>query len=152
FTCGPRLQEGEACAVQFDPLTGLQSDDCDGARGLHCDLGTVVCRRYPQAGEPCAFTVPQCDPDPALALSCVPFGNACKTPGNEGDPCGGPAIPPCRADLACRPTQSDGIGTCGTPPTSGETCSDKCASPAVCVGGVCTPPGAAAIGAPCATA
>src|SRR5262249_61837434 len=103
-------------------------------------------------GEPCAFTFPQGDPDPALALSCVPFGNACKTPGNEGDPCGGPAIPPCRADLACRPTQSDGIGTCGTPPTSGETCSDKCASPAVCVGGVCTPPGAAAIGAPCATA
>ncbi|HEY7376643.1 MAG TPA: hypothetical protein VIF57_31075 [Polyangia bacterium] len=150
FVCGPRLTEGEACALQFDPLTGQASDACDGARHLYCDTGALVCRPYPQAGEPCAAPFfPQCDPDPALALSCIPFGNTCKKPGDEGDPCGGPAIPPCRADLACRSTQSDGIGTCGIPPATGERCSDRCASPAVCVGGICTLPGAAPLGAAC---
>ena len=64
-----------------------------------------------------------CDPDPALALWCDDtFWAVCKPLGNEGDACGAPAIPPCRADLACHPQQSDGIGVCGSLPLLGEAC------------------------------
>jgi hypothetical protein len=150
FQCGPRNGEGEPCVPQFDPISGLQSDGCDASKGLFCDPSFLVCRRYPRDGEPCSqVKFPQCDPDPALALSCVSFTGICKAPGNEGDVCGGSAIPPCRADLACHPTQSDGIGTCGPLPSAGERCVDRCATPAVCVGSTCTLPGSAPTGAPC---
>lgn len=152
FVCGPPGQEGDPCTAQVDPFTGATvGDDCDPAQRLFCDLFlTGVCRRYPQDGQPCnPIGSVQCDPDPALALSCNPVSGACKKPGNEGAACGAPAIPPCRADLACHPTQSDGIGKCGSLPVAGETCIDRCASPALCFGGRCTMPGTRAIGASC---
>jgi len=154
FVCAPGAQEGEPCTLQFDPFTGVPlSTDCDQTKHLFCDgFGNSVCRRYPVDGEPCAnSTFPQCDPDPAMALSCNPFTGVCKKPGNEGAPCGADAIPPCRGDLACNPMQSDGIGQCGTPPALGERCSDRCATPAICDGGFCTMPGTAPVGGPCKT-
>jgi hypothetical protein len=127
------------------------SSNCDASRRLYCeDVFTFKCRRYPLAGEECdQVRAPQCDPDPALALSCDPFSGKCRSPSNEGEPCGAPAIPPCREDLACHPAQSDGIGVCGSVPVLGEACSDRCASPAVCDSGSCVMPGTAPAGAPC---
>ena len=83
----------------------------------------------------------QCDSDPAKGLSCdFLFSGLCKPPGEEGDACGGPAIAPCRENLACHATQPDGIGTCGGLPALGDSCGDRCASPAVCTTGVCRNP------------
>ena len=151
FKCGPGPGEGQPCTVLFDQLTGRVSSDCDPSMHLFCDnLFTFTCRHYPRDGEPCnQFMQTQCDPDPALALSCNPISGVCKRPGDEGAACGGPGIPPCRVDLACHPTQSDGIGVCGSLPGPGERCADRCTSPAICVGAVCTLPGTQPIGAPC---
>jgi hypothetical protein len=151
YVCGPKSQRGEACTVQLD-ITGSAVDDCDASQGLFCDQTfSSSCQRYPTDGEPCnPFTFPQCDPAPELALTCNQFTGTCRRPGGEGEACGGPALPPCRADLACRPVQADGIGTCGAIPTLGERCLDRCASPAICAGSACVSPGAAAVGAPCA--
>ena len=77
------------------------------------------------------------------------FSGTCRAPGDEGDACGGPAIPPCRAGFACHATQADGIGTCGALPRLGEACTDRCATPGVCVSGTCAMPGKAPIGATC---
>lgn len=154
FVCGAPPQEGEPCTAQFDPVTGgFTGSDCDPTKHLFCDaVSSNVCRRYPTNGQPCSnFSFPQCDPDPALALSCNTFSGICNTPGNEGAACGALAIAPCRADLGCQPTQSDGIGQCGAPPAEGERCSDRCATPAVCAGGLCRMPGAAMVGARCSS-
>jgi hypothetical protein len=111
-----------------------------------------VCRPYPLDSQPCnQLSLPQCDPDPALRLTCNVVSFTCRRPGNEGDACGAPAIPPCRDDLACHPTQSDGIGVCGSIPGLGEPCVDRCVSPAVCLGTRCVAPGTARIGDPCTT-
>ena len=129
-------------------MTGTISSNCDASRSLYCDQ---FCRRYPTDGEPCDLNRSQlCDPDPALALWCdTRFGAVCKPLGDEGDPCGAPAIPPCRNDLACHPQQSDGIGECGSLPLLGEACTDRCASPGVCDAGFCTTPGTLPLGAKC---
>jgi hypothetical protein len=150
FVCGPAGQVGDPCVVEYDFATGTISSNCDASRRLYCDQ---FCRRYPTEGEPCDLNRSQlCDPDPALALWCdVRFGAVCKPLGNEGDACGGPAIPPCRHDLACHPQQSDGIGECGSLPMLGEACTDRCASPGVCDAGFCTTPGTLPSGAKCIT-
>jgi hypothetical protein len=156
YTCGLKPQLGEPCAVEFDMVTGYPISTCDTSQGLYCDQPfngqptNGVCRRYPLDGQPCnQFSLPQCDPDPMLGLRCNQFSGTCRRPGNEGDACGGPAIPPCREDLGCHPTQADGIGICGAIPGLGEPCFDRCVSPAVCLGTRCVSPGAARIGEPC---
>jgi len=153
FVCGPPTAEGQPCVQMLNPLTGLVTSNCDVSAGLFCDDITSIspiCRHFPRAGQPCdQFRSPQCDPDPALGLSCDFFSGTCKPPGDEGDACGGPAIPPCRENLACHATQTDGIGTCGALPGLGDRCNDRCASPAVCTTGVCTNPGTTPIGQPC---
>ena len=148
FVCDLLPREGEACGVASESYG--QPIACDPEGGLTCDFGSLVCRRLPRAGEPCASSqFPQCDPNPALALLCNFFTGTCMAPAGEGDACGGSALPPCRGDLACHPTQSDGIGVCGALPTLGEPCNDRCASPAICSAGVCTMPGSLSLGAPC---
>jgi hypothetical protein len=151
FVCGPPTPEGQPCAATVSPLTGQVTSNCDASAGLFCDqVFTFTCRHFPRAGEPCNQQgAPQCDPDPAQALSCDFFSGICKPPGKEGDACGGPAIPPCREDLACQAAQRDGIGTCGGVPMLREACTDRCASPAVCTSGVCANPGTTPIGQPC---
>jgi len=150
FQCGPGPREGEPCTLVFDQFTGQVSSDCDSSLQLFCDQFSLTCRHLPREGEPCnQFVQSGCDPDPALGLSCNPVSGVCKRPGDEGAPCGGQGIPPCRPDLGCHPTQSDGIGVCGSMPGLGEACSDRCASPTVCVWGVCTMPGTVLQGAPC---
>jgi hypothetical protein len=153
FVCGPPTPEGEPCTPVLDPLTGQVTSNCDVNAGLFCDQSfTFTCRHFPRAGEPCnQLGSPQCDPDPAQQLSCDSFSGICKPPGQEGDACGGPAIPPCRESLACHATQPDGIGMCGALPVSGERCTDRCASPTVCAAGICTNPGVAPLGAPCSS-
>jgi hypothetical protein len=151
YRCGAKPQIGEACTAQFDPYSNQVTGDCDATRHLYCDpFITRVCQPYPRDGELCQqFGSPQCDPDPALALSCVQFTNTCRRSGDEGAPCGGFAIAPCREDLACHPRQLDGIGTCDRIPVLGETCTDRCVTPAICNLGVCTAPGPGRIGSPC---
>ena len=150
YVCGPKPQRGDTCMLQLD-LNGFPSSDCDESQGLQCDVFTSSCQPYPRDGQLCnTSSLQQCDPDPKLALTCNPITFTCRSPGEEGDPCGGLALPPCRRDLACRPTQPDGIGTCGAVPTLGGRCVDRCASPAICAGTTCVSPGTAAIGAPCA--
>jgi hypothetical protein len=150
FVCGPRSKEGEACSSTVDPTKGLASTTCDEKAGLYCDTNfTFTCRHHPLDGEPCSQLPPLCDPDPALGLTCNPFSGICKKPGKEGDPCGAPAIPPCREGLACHPAQPDGIGQCGALPALGEPCTDRCASPGLCSRGICSLPGKTAIGDPC---
>jgi hypothetical protein len=150
FACGPRPQQGDPCLFELDMLTGYPISTC--APTLFCDgaFGNNVCRRYPRDGEPCnQLSLPQCDPDPMLELTCNFFSGICRRPGDEGDACGGPAIPPCRQDLSCHPMQSDGIGVCGPVPGLGEPCVDRCVTPAICAGTRCTAPGTARIGEPC---
>ncbi|HXU04624.1 MAG TPA: hypothetical protein VN903_26865 [Polyangia bacterium] len=152
FVCGPPNKEGDPCTTNFDPLTGIVTSGCSPELGLFCDdQSTFTCRHYPRAGDPCNFNRPPlCDPDPALALSCEQrFSGTCKPSGTAGEACGAIAIPPCRDDLACHPTQADGIGTCGAIPGLGEKCFDRCASPALCAAGVCTMPGTKRAGEPC---
>ena len=152
FVCDKPLQEGEPCRIDVDPVSNQPVSNCDTARGLFCDIyGTMTCRHYPREGEPCNFVQPPvCDPDPALGLVCNQVTGTCKKPGDEGAACGGPAIPPCGAEFACHATQSDGIGICGGLPQLGEACTDRCASPNVCVFGACAPPGKSQMGAACA--
>jgi len=153
YVCGAPPQEGEPCSSTIDPATGvIAGSDCDPTQHLFCDaFPSGVCRHYALASQPCSMFGGglQCDPDPALALSCNSFTGVCNTPGNEGDACGALAIAPCRADLGCRPMQSDGIGQCGAPPALGERCYDRCATPAICGGGTCLMPGPTAVGKPC---
>jgi hypothetical protein len=154
FVCGAPAAEGAPCTSTLNQNTGQVTSNCDEKAGLFCeDAITFTCRHHPRAGEPCDFArSPQCDPDPALALSCdFMFSGTCRAPGDEGDACGGPAIPPCRPAFSCHATQTDGIGTCGALPRLGETCTDRCASPGVCASGSCTMPGKASIGAACTT-
>jgi hypothetical protein len=152
FVCGEPLQEGEPCLRDVDPITNQPLSNCDSTHGLFCDLvNSLTCRHYPREGEPCQFLQPPpCDPDPALELSCNQVTGTCKKPGMAGDACGAPAVAPCRPELACHATQSDGIGICGDLPQLGETCTDRCASPNVCVFGICTPVGTKRLGASCA--
>jgi hypothetical protein len=151
FVCGPAAQIGEACLSEYNVFTGEVSSNCDTSRKLYCeDSQTFLCRRPPLAGEPCDLRFPRCDPAPELALSCPEFSGICRSPGNEGDACGGAALAPCREDLSCRIEQRD-IGVCGPLPRLGEACTDRCASPDVCSSGLCTAPGPLAVGAACIT-
>jgi hypothetical protein len=153
FVCGPAAQLDQPCMSEFDIASYVVTSNCDASKHLYCeDNFTRRCRRYPVADEPCDQTrSPRCDPDPALALWCEPqFSGKCRRLGKEGDACGGVALPPCRDDLACHPTQSDGIGACGPLPNLGEACVDRCASPAACRAGFCALPGAQPLGSACA--
>jgi hypothetical protein len=149
FTCAALAGAGETCGYDAFRNPTIQ---CDAAKGLYCDRSSVTCRPRPREGAPCDFAVqPECDPDPALALSCNLFTDLCVAPGAEGAACGGSALAPCRWDLACVPTQADGIGTCQTAPGLGEACNGPCRSPAACSGGVCRALGSLPVGAPCAS-
>ena len=153
FVCGRRAKLNEPCG--FDPQTGGPTIECDFTQKLVCDFNQNVCRRAPGKDEPCdELMFPPCDPDPTLALSCNPVTRVCKAPGQEGADCGGLANPPCRFDLACIPTQSDGIGACGPVPGEGSPCTDKCVSPAACDASTrtCKRPGSKPLGTPCASA
>jgi hypothetical protein len=149
FTCATLAGAGEACGYDAARNPTIQ---CDAAKGLFCDPSSTTCRTLPPQGAPCNFSFgPQCDPDPALALSCNFFTDLCVAPGAEGAACGGSALAPCRWDLACVPTQADGIGTCQPAPGLGESCNGPCRSPAACSGGVCRALGSLPVGAPCAS-
>ena len=157
LTCATPAGEGEPCLTSTD---GVEVIQCDAGKQLFCDPATHSCRHLPGANEPCIVppdvTVPICDPDPGLALSCVgaTIGGTgiCKAFGAAGDACGGTGLPRCAVDLGCINISSTGIGTCGTPPGLGEPCGldGVCASPGVCGSdAACGMPGSAPDGAGC---
>jgi hypothetical protein len=152
YVCGAPIQANDPCTVKYDMVAGKLIDTCDDDKHLYCDLAvTGRCQHHPGEGQPCNQTnIFACDPDPTLALSCEgQFAGICRGPADEGEPCGGPALPRCRENLACHPTQADGIGVCGSLPTDGEACVDRCASPTVCYSGICRTPGTSAVGSNC---
>ena len=77
-----------------------------------------VCRRYPTDSEPCNQTsLPQCDPDPALALTVQPVrGHLQAPPATKGTRAALPPSRPAATISPCHPTQRDGIGDCGSDP------------------------------------
>jgi hypothetical protein len=147
FVCARPQAQGQPCTFDF---AGGEAVACDREAGLHCDASVLTCRSLPRAGDPCARGA--CDPDPELALTCNGFTGTCQSAVGRGEACGAAALPPCQFDLACIPNQSDGIGTCGSPPVEGAACTDKCASPAACdvFTRTCKRPGTAPVGAACA--
>src|SRR6266540_3776947 len=147
FVCARPQDQGQPCAFG---VVGNEALACDASAGLHCDASALVCRSLPRAGDACE--VGSCDPDPELALTCNGFTGTCQAAGRQGEACGAVALPPCQFDLACVPNQSDGIGTCGSPPIEGAPCTDKCASPTACdlFTSTCKRAGTTPVGAACA--
>lgn len=151
-----RATEAEICsskAVWASVYPGLVEPPC--AENTVCGEDPA-CLSYPRDGEPCLGVPPFCDPDPALALTCVGMGfnglGVCATAGGGGDACGAPGLPPCAASLTCNGPVGT-IGTCGPPPEAGDSCTadGACASPNRCdlLARRCTPPGPRAEGEPC---
>lgn len=131
-TCVRPPEEGEACHSVCDPSVNPDPcrDDsaCSQQRAkLFCANG--VCRRYPQEGEACLKL--QCDPDPALGLTCVFDQLACRDGtcrrlASAGQPCGDVNQAECGPGLACLTGFNDGgassTGVCGSLPRFGEPC------------------------------
>jgi hypothetical protein len=130
------------------------------AEGLVCDPNGGVCRTPPQKNDECSIVSDSaiaCDPDPALDLFCAGTGSTgrgtCAVAGKMGEACAGAGLPPCTGGLTCNQGGERGLGVCGPPPKAGSPCSldNACESPARCAGstGLCTMPGAKAVGEPC---
>ena len=162
FVCAAPAGPGDPCRPLNDPsMPPSVGPPCDDVHHQLVCLGNV-CGRYPRGGEPCladnGSLRPLCDPDPALALSCVGMGfngsGICEKAGGVGAACGAQGLPPCAADLACVvDAASLELGTCQAQAGPGEVCrmDQPCAPPYVCdlIDSFCTTPGAAHDGEPC---
>ena len=154
FVCGAadagRRSRAHPCS---NLLTGQVTSNCDASAGpVLRPAFTFTCRHYPARRRAVqSVGPPQCDPDPALALSCdFLFSGTCKPPGNEGDACGGPAIAPaariCLPRHAGRRHRRRAAGA----PGARRACTDRCASPArLHHGRLPRTPGTTPIGAAC---
>jgi len=153
FRCEPRVAENLPCPNSREACQP----------GLYCSTATStpMCRRIPQAGEPCrqAATGTRC----AVGMICDSLSQLCKYPG-DGDPCSSGACPAalycdgslCRTKLElgvpCSPGRCQSDLYCPAPTTcvrSGSFCSDDsdCDPYFHCVGNSCMPP--AVLNAPC---
>jgi len=158
YLCARPAGDGEPCNRPMDIASGprIACNDIDPAKPRLC--AGDRCSRLPRDGEPCLSLgyYPPCDPDPALALSCVGMQfngtGVCKQAVGVGAPCGGFGLPPCMYGLLCVPDASGQLGTCAVPPGIGQSCPDStCAQGAVCDFGtsICVAAGARRDGEAC---
>ena len=122
-------------------LTGYPVSTCDTSQRLYCDQPfngqptNGVCRRYPLDGQPCnQFSLPQCDPDPTLALRCNQFSGTAGGPATKGDAVRRPGHPALPRRSRLSPTAERRHRRVRRHPRAGEPCVDRCVSPAVCAG------------------
>jgi hypothetical protein len=106
-TCAVPLSAGAACKA-----TSLEQNDCDGTKGLYCDVPTKTCATIGIAnpGQSCGLV----DGKPVL----------------------------CVGDATCKLAGAGFQGTCQAPAADGAACNEQdgphCQEPASCVSGICT--------------